>query len=185
MRRRRNLQTAVGPIECLISAIPPYSRKPAKARWDWVESSSRFRSLIEHDLFGKPLHTFPDHALGIRKTNNCKNGGFGRPFSWSVGSTLDVTRKKGIINKLPERDSDRTALIVGLLHEEIDHVELRIDSNIGSAQTVPLQLADRTRLVRVAAAGAHSQSITVPEAVTWKVEEVVANPGPGTELVGG
>jgi hypothetical protein len=23
---------------------------------DWTES------LIEHDLFGKPLHTFPDHA---------------------------------------------------------------------------------------------------------------------------
>jgi hypothetical protein len=22
--------------------------------------------LIEHDLFGKPLHTFPDHALAIR-----------------------------------------------------------------------------------------------------------------------
>jgi hypothetical protein len=28
-----------------------------------VESSSRFGSLIEHDLFGKPLYTFPDHAL--------------------------------------------------------------------------------------------------------------------------
>src|SRR6516162_1488020 len=27
------------------------------------ESSSRFSSLLEHDLFGKPLHTFPDHAL--------------------------------------------------------------------------------------------------------------------------
>src|SRR5215470_8700466 len=27
------------------------------------ESSSRFRLLFEHDLFGKPLHTFPDHAL--------------------------------------------------------------------------------------------------------------------------
>jgi hypothetical protein len=27
-----------------------------------MESSSRFSSLIEHDLFGKPLHTFPDHA---------------------------------------------------------------------------------------------------------------------------
>jgi hypothetical protein len=23
----------------------------------------RASSLIEHDLFGKPLHTFPDHAL--------------------------------------------------------------------------------------------------------------------------
>jgi hypothetical protein len=36
---------------------------PLKARWDSVESRSRFRSLIEHDLFGKPPHTFPDHAL--------------------------------------------------------------------------------------------------------------------------
>jgi hypothetical protein len=24
------------------------------------------KSLIEHDLFGKPLHTFPDHALDKR-----------------------------------------------------------------------------------------------------------------------
>ncbi|MCA6122420.1 hypothetical protein J6500_11030 [Bradyrhizobium sp. WSM 1704] len=30
-----------------------------------VESSSRFSSLFEHDLFGKPLRTFPDHALGL------------------------------------------------------------------------------------------------------------------------
>src|SRR3954464_4165146 len=27
-----------------------------------MRSSSRFSSLFEHDLFGKPLHTFPDHA---------------------------------------------------------------------------------------------------------------------------
>jgi hypothetical protein len=27
------------------------------------ESASRFRLLFEHDLFGKPLRTFPDHAL--------------------------------------------------------------------------------------------------------------------------
>jgi hypothetical protein len=30
-----------------------------------AEWSSRFSSLIEHDLFGKPLHTFPDHALAF------------------------------------------------------------------------------------------------------------------------
>jgi hypothetical protein len=35
----------------------------AKARRDWDESPSRFSSLFAHDLFGKPLHTFPDHAL--------------------------------------------------------------------------------------------------------------------------
>jgi hypothetical protein len=34
-----------------------------RARWNWDESPSRSRFLIEHDLFGKPLHTFPDHAL--------------------------------------------------------------------------------------------------------------------------
>jgi hypothetical protein len=28
-----------------------------------VESSWRSRSLVEHDLFGKPVPTFPDHAL--------------------------------------------------------------------------------------------------------------------------
>src|SRR5207344_2200549 len=35
---------------------------PSKARRDWLKSSSRFNFLSEHDLFGKPLHTFPDHA---------------------------------------------------------------------------------------------------------------------------
>ena len=34
-----------------------------RARWDWNESPSPSRFLIEQDLFGKPLHTFPDHAL--------------------------------------------------------------------------------------------------------------------------
>jgi len=34
-----------------------------KARWDWDESSSRFRLSFEHDPFWKPLHAFPDHAL--------------------------------------------------------------------------------------------------------------------------
>src|SRR4051794_6638737 len=29
----------------------------------FLESSSRSIFLFEHDLFGKPLHTFPDHAL--------------------------------------------------------------------------------------------------------------------------
>jgi len=29
----------------------------------YVESPSRFRSLMEHDLFGKPVSAFPDHAL--------------------------------------------------------------------------------------------------------------------------
>jgi hypothetical protein len=38
------------------------SRRP-KARWLLDESWSRFSLLFAHDLFEKPLHTFPDHAL--------------------------------------------------------------------------------------------------------------------------
>jgi hypothetical protein len=28
-----------------------------------MESASRSGPLVEHDLFGKPVSTFPDHAL--------------------------------------------------------------------------------------------------------------------------
>src|SRR6266446_9267841 len=31
----------------------------------FFESSSRSILLFEHDLFGKPVPTFPDHALGV------------------------------------------------------------------------------------------------------------------------
>jgi hypothetical protein len=36
-----------------------------------VESVSRSRPLVEHDLFGKPVSTFPDHALGGVFDPNC------------------------------------------------------------------------------------------------------------------
>jgi hypothetical protein len=38
-------------------------RPRPRARWLQVESSSRSR-LVEHDLFGNPVSTFLDHALG-------------------------------------------------------------------------------------------------------------------------
>src|ERR1700733_2666071 len=41
-------------------AFPGYA---LRARSFEVESTSRSRSLVEHDLFGKPVSTFPDHAL--------------------------------------------------------------------------------------------------------------------------
>src|SRR6478752_6506592 len=45
-----------------------FLRRPGapKARCDQGETSSRFRLLFAHDLFGKPLRTFPDHALAQR-----------------------------------------------------------------------------------------------------------------------
>jgi hypothetical protein len=34
-----------------------------RAQWDQVKSHHARDSLIEHDVFGKPASTFPDHAL--------------------------------------------------------------------------------------------------------------------------
>jgi hypothetical protein len=39
------------------------ARNILRGRADRQSATSRFSSLIKHDLFGKPLHTFPDHAL--------------------------------------------------------------------------------------------------------------------------
>jgi hypothetical protein len=47
-------------------SLAALERTPARARWLHVESISRSRSLMEHDLFGKPVPTFPDHALAVR-----------------------------------------------------------------------------------------------------------------------
>jgi hypothetical protein len=45
--------------------LPPLSggRPERDGLWIYVESPSRSRLWVEHDLFGKPVSTFPDHAL--------------------------------------------------------------------------------------------------------------------------
>jgi hypothetical protein len=52
----------------LLSSICSLKRSP-RARWLFVESPSRSIFLFEHDLFGKPVPTFPDHALAPAANN--------------------------------------------------------------------------------------------------------------------
>src|SRR5215471_9898794 len=63
----------------------------SKARWDLVETPSRFSSVIEHDLFGKPLHTFPEHAL-TRDPLNRDRGGFAAADAERGHAALEVLR---------------------------------------------------------------------------------------------
>ena len=39
---------------------------------DWYETSSRSRFLFAHDLFGKPRHALPDHALADARVTGCR-----------------------------------------------------------------------------------------------------------------
>src|SRR6185295_16152832 len=48
------------------SPLRPNARVLSTA--SWPDSSGALSFLFEHDLFGKPLHTFPDHAL----TRSCR-----------------------------------------------------------------------------------------------------------------
>jgi hypothetical protein len=63
-----------------------------------VGSASRSSFLFEHDLFGKPVSTFPDHALeriSIRRNGICSTGicrrtsFFGKPASTFRGLPYD------------------------------------------------------------------------------------------------
>src|SRR5262245_6778148 len=61
------------PLRAVLPRLPAHRRpaplrrptrsKRSRARSFEVESTSRSGSLVEHDLFGKPVSTFPDHAL--------------------------------------------------------------------------------------------------------------------------
>jgi ABC-type transport system involved in cytochrome c biogenesis permease subunit len=47
--------------------------------------------LIEHDLFGKPLHTFPDHALSATSLGSFAIGPFAAAASLRQGFDQDLT----------------------------------------------------------------------------------------------
>jgi len=57
-----------------------------RARWNLYESPSCSRLLIEHDLFGKPLYTFPDHALEAVATNSGTSAHFSDRVEKDMGS---------------------------------------------------------------------------------------------------
>jgi hypothetical protein len=41
------------------------AERTARTGWVVIRSASRSSFLFEHDLFGKPDSTFPDHALAV------------------------------------------------------------------------------------------------------------------------
>jgi len=89
----------------------------SKARWDLVESPSRFRFLIAHDLFGKPLRTFPDHApaLGSGRSPPCF-GSHTRP----AAPILSKAATPWIKERLPGRNNhDASAVLINRARSEL------------------------------------------------------------------
>jgi hypothetical protein len=81
--------------------------------------------LIEHDLFGKPLHTFPDHALEHDPVPT------GSPLEWprAAGLVLEATCSAEIVQEIDGMTLGHIAQIgkapVGLgigIHDFLSHL---------------------------------------------------------------
>jgi len=76
----------------------PPSPCQSRAPWDWIESSSHSRLFIEHDLVGKPVPTFPDHALAtagrqigmLQPVRQISLAGFGFQHDRSARERIDA-----------------------------------------------------------------------------------------------
>jgi hypothetical protein len=82
--------------------------------------SAKTRYLLAHAARDCPRHSSLSKAI----LNSTLNG---------VVNALNLICSEGVINQLPERDPNRTTLVIGLLHQQVEHVELGIDANIGAA----------------------------------------------------
>ena len=54
-------------------------------------------SLFEHDLFGKPVSTFPDHALAIRTRRGRVDAKVGTSFSEKISIARPEFEAKAIV----------------------------------------------------------------------------------------
>ena len=102
-------------------------------------SASRSSFLLEHDLFGKPDSTFPDHALGAVRHSAVSFKGSSPWSAIQIGGRLRVDRlspeQTPASAKLRRHRFERATLIA-------------IECNAG-ATTVPSRSAERARQGRV------------------------------------
>src|SRR5262249_48081148 len=101
-----------------------------------------------------------------------------------VSEAGSIDRKR-VVDQLPERRRDPAALVLGLLHHDVDHVELGIDAEISAAPAVPLQFADRTgrRWSGVAGIGPHGDAVAIAKTITGKIIVVASDAGARADMV--
>src|SRR5882724_655368 len=119
-----------------------------------------------------------------------------RVDSWIARSFLSLLAMTGllaasvgrerVVDQFPERGRDALALGLGLLQQDVDHVEFWIDAEISAAAAVPFQLADRAGRRRLGNAriGAHGDAVAIAKAVAGKVPVVAADAGARSDVIG-
>ena len=60
-------------------------------------------------------------------------------------SVVSIAIGEGVIDELLEGDPGTGAVVLRLLHHDVDHIELGIDAKIGAAAAVPFEFANRSR----------------------------------------
>ena len=90
-----------------------------------------------------------------------------------------------VIDQFLEGRGDACAFLLGLLHEDVEHVQFRIDPEVSAAAAVPFQFADRAgrRRFRISRFGANRKAIAVTKAIARKIEIVPHDAGARSDLV--
>src|SRR6516165_11818637 len=94
------------------------AERQSRARCDEVEPTSCSSSLFEHDLFGKPVSTFPDHALARSAGRDTKANG--RPFDGRPLILRQTGSPCGCSEFRPDRARSET-----VIHAELDLADVR------------------------------------------------------------
>jgi hypothetical protein len=125
-----------------------------RARRDQIESPSRSRFLFEHDRFGKPVSTFPDHALADHSAGACRlsqRARFAVPFGQS-SSRLNF-RMRNIRWCAPTGDRGEVS-VRECIHDpfhELSHAGERafrpgLCARVGFASQLPANAGDNSRI---------------------------------------
>src|SRR6266550_2876377 len=106
--------------------------------------------------------------------------------SWIKSIAGSIRRAKRLVNQFLEGGRNASAFVLGLLHQDVEHVQFRIDPEVSATTAIPLEFADRTwrRRFGIAWFGAHREAITEAKAIPRKIEIIPCNPGIRPDMVG-
>ena len=96
-----------------------------------------------------------------------------------------IGRGECVVDQFLERGRDASTFVLGLLKQDVNHVQLWIDTEISAAAAIPFEFADRARWRRsgVSRIGTHRKTIAVAKAIAGKVVVIPRNAGTSPDMV--
>src|SRR5690349_11516815 len=98
---------------------------------------------------------------------------------------VSLARSESVVNQLLEAGYNAATFVLGLHHQDVDHVEFRIDPEVSAAAAVPLQFADvsRCRRVGISPISTDCKAVTETEAIAREVKIITTDAGTRPDMI--